>query len=283
MPASIAQYENRIRAIAPEANLAEARFNGEGLVNDLVICGDRVFRFAKNERSAQIMQNELAILDRVRPGLSVPIPSADHRGPDVMTYRLIAGEPLRNEFVRGLSVTAQERLAGQLGRCLRELHTTPVDGLPPTRAPVTHAAQSEIRREAEQLIYPLLMSHQRAWAERFFDAMLGDPRNFDYEPRLIHGDLWAEHLLVDSQAALCGVIDFGMAGVGDPANDIACLLQTYGESFVSRMQPAYPELHQYMQRARYYARVIEFEWAIRGLSENESFWFTAHLGNARDF
>jgi hypothetical protein len=49
----VAQYENRIRALDPDADLASARFNGEGLMNDVVFCGERVFRFAKDERCAR--------------------------------------------------------------------------------------------------------------------------------------------------------------------------------------------------------------------------------------
>ncbi len=73
--------------------------------------------------------------------------------------------------------------------------------------------------------------------------MLGDRRNFDYEPQLVHGDLAPYHILADKPAArLSGVIDFGVAGLGDPATDLGCLLQAYGESFVRRMRPAYPEM-----------------------------------------
>jgi aminoglycoside 2''-phosphotransferase len=283
MHPSITQYEHRIRALDPAADLESARLNGEGLMNDVVVCGERVYRFAKNERRARLLQNELLILDRLRPRSPVPIPAPDQRGPDFMTYRLIAGQALRNDLPRTLPESAQQRLAEQLGRFLHALHTTPGDGLPPTRAPVTHAAQTELRRETEQRLYPLLMQQQRDWAERLFDSMLGDPRNFEVELRLIHGDLWSEHLLADANTELCGVLDFGMAGLGDPANDFACLLQNYGEAFVGRMQSVYPELSRYLPRARYYARTIEFEWAIRGLTETQSFWFTAHLGNARDF
>lgn len=252
-------------------------------MNDVVFCGERVYRFAKDERRAQIFQNEMLILDRLRPHAPVPIPTPDQRGPDFMTYRFITGQALRNDLPRGLAEHTQQRLAEQLGRFLHMLHTTPPDGLPHTRAPVTHAAQSELRRATEQHLYPLLMQQQRDWAARLFDSMLGDPRHFDYEPRLIHGDLWSEHLLVNDAMELCGVIDFGMAGRGDPASDFGCLLQNYGEAFVGRMQAVYPELQRYLPRARYYARTIEFEWAIRGLTEKESLWFTAHLGNARDF
>src|SRR5207248_5344377 len=49
----------------------------------------------------------------------------------------------------------------------------------------------------------------------------------DYPPRadtLLHGDLYARHLLVDETAQLCGVIDWGDIHIGDPAHDLAIVL-----------------------------------------------------------
>ncbi len=112
--------------------------------------------------------------------------------------------------------------------------------------------------------------------------MLGDRHNFDYQPRL-HGDLAPYHILVDRPAArLNGVIDFGVASLGGPATDLGCLSRGYGESFVGRMQSAYPEAGAAMRRARFYAQAIELEWVLQGLKSGEAFWFAAHLGNARD-
>ena len=38
---------------------------------------------------------------------------------------------------------------------------------------------------------------------------------------LVHGDLYARHLLLDDQARLCGVIDWGDIHVGHPAVDLS--------------------------------------------------------------
>ncbi len=39
--------------------------------------------------------------------------------------------------------------------------------------------------------------------------------------RLVHGDLYVRHLLVNEQMELCGVIDWGDVHIGDPAEDLA--------------------------------------------------------------
>jgi aminoglycoside phosphotransferase (APT) family kinase protein len=38
---------------------------------------------------------------------------------------------------------------------------------------------------------------------------------------LVHGDLYVRHLLVDDEASLCGVIDWGDLHIGHPAIDLA--------------------------------------------------------------
>lgn len=62
------------------------------------------------------------------------------------------------------------------------------------------------------------------------------------------------------------MIDFGTAGVGDPANDVSCLLLNYGESFVSEMAETYPHTKGLLRRARFLARTLELEWAAKGLT-----------------
>jgi aminoglycoside 2''-phosphotransferase len=113
--------------------------------------------------------------------------------------------------------------------------------------------------------------------------MLMNPHSFEYKPALIHGDLRPYHILINSQnCEITGVIDFGVAGVGDPASDIGTLINTYGESFVIKMKNSYPNLEEYLARARFYAQSIELHWVLLGIEMGENFWFAAHLGCARD-
>jgi hypothetical protein len=70
--------------------------------------------------------------------------------------------------------------------------------------------------------------------------------------------------------------------MGDPALDLGNLITCYGESFVTKMEAEYPEIDTYLPRARFYAQAIELEWILLGLETGESFWFTAHVGGARD-
>ena len=282
---ALSKYHERLLTISPELEIETVEVNVEGLVNDVIIVnGEWVFRFAKDDWAIGALERELQILNLVRPHLSLSIPQPFYTARDAIAYRRVPGETLTRETLASLSKRSQRNIAVQLGEFLRELNEVPlVEGLPATSAPVHYQDWIEIRRKVERKVYPLLMKHQIQWAERLFDGILDDPTNFDYLPALIHGDLGCYHILyVPQSGQLGGVIDFGVAGVGDPANDLAVLIQYYGESFVRQVVKAYPQASEYLGRARFYAQGLELEWALNGLESGEQFWFTAHLGGARD-
>ncbi len=104
-----------------------------------------------------------------------------------------------------------------------------------------------------------------------------------FTPLLVHRDLASYHILYDAEGGrLAGVIDFGMAGAGDPASDWACLISTYGESFVRRMHTFYPFDQATLDRARFLAGAVELEWALIGVQNKDPSMLLVHLGRARD-
>jgi aminoglycoside 2''-phosphotransferase len=279
-------YAARIQAIAPDLVVRSAVFNDDGLVNDVVIVNrSLVFRFVKNQRSIDSLAGELQAEGARHPSVCEPgPPDPFYVSRDDIAYELLRGETLTRDLLLGLGAEGQQAIADQSGGFLRALHTAPTGGdLPASRAPVRHSDWVERRRQIGAVIYPLLQPHQRAWAQNLFDGMLSDPHNFDYEPRLINGDLAQYHILCDRAAGrLNAIIDFGMAGLGDPATDLDGLLHVYGGFFVRRLFRVYPEARGLLRRARFYAQGIELEWTFKGLTSGDQFWFTAHLGDARD-
>jgi aminoglycoside 2''-phosphotransferase len=282
------QLRQRINKIMPDLEIEHFERNEEGLINDIAIVNrDLVFRFAKNDGFAQILNLELDILDLIRPNVDIPVPSPVYRGPGSAVYPLVRGQALLREDLLAMDKTTRDNVAIQLGTFLHQLHTIKFSDLewelPATMAPVTREKWLELRSRVEDKVYPLLLKHQITWAERLFDSVLTDPKTFDYYPTVIHGDLAPYHILYDpTKTKITGVIDFGVAGLGDPALDIGTLITNYGEQFVSRMNGVYPEMAAHMPRARFYAQAIELQWVLLGLETEDDFWFTAHLGTARD-
>lgn len=287
MNTGLEQYLTRIRQIQPGIAIEAAVINNDGLVNDVVVVnGETVFRFAKGEYGKWALASELRILSAIRERVHLPVPIPDVAHDEVITYPFLRGEPLTRTVLAGLNEEDRLAVAEQMAVFLRDLHGTPLDeSLPATMAPVRYQDWLAIRQQAIEKLCPLLMKHQRAWLNALFNDMLGNPENFAYNPCLIHGDLGCYHILFDPKAKrISGIVDFGVAGIGDPANDLACLMQYYGAAFVTSFQQWYPQIDEAMlRRARFYAHGLELQWLLNGLSSGEPFWFAAHLGNARDY
>jgi aminoglycoside 2''-phosphotransferase len=272
----------------PDLTIEQVERNEEGLINDVLIINQQlVFRFAKNENSARILESELKILDLIRSHIGLNVPTPVYRSSDCMVYPLLPGQPLTLKRVSTLDEKTQTTIAEQVGAFLSRLHMTDVSKvdweLPVTRAPVKREAWLDLQARARAKIVPLLQGYQLEWFEDLFAGVLENPSAANYAPVLIHGDLASYHFLFEEQAGkLSGVIDFGMAGLGDAASDIGGLINIYGESFVKKMRTVYPTLDDYLPRARFYAQLLELQWTLLGLETGETFWFTAHLGSARD-
>jgi aminoglycoside 2''-phosphotransferase len=277
------EYLERIRALFPDLELGSISLNTDGLANDVVLVNEAlVFRFAKGDYGRKALADELRVMAIARPCLSLPIPEPFFVSEDMIAYPFLPGAALRRELIYALSPTKQQILADQLAEFLFALHGIRAAELSSTLAPVTPQRWLELRNRIREKVYPLLLPHQRTWAEQLF-GFIDDPDNFAYQPGLIHGDLAPYHLLVDENSArLSGVLDFGTAGLGDPASDFGCLAQNYGERFIDRLKYKYPLLETYLPRMRFYAQAIELEWALLGLESGQDLWFTAHLGGARD-
>ncbi len=288
MPDHTGLLLQRAQAIMPDLKIEQVERNQEGLINDVLVVNQKfVFRFARTEDYARILEVEMRILDLIRPHLGISVPTPVYRSFDCMVYPLLSGEALSRKMVMAFDESTQNHVAEQVGTFLFRLHTTDISKveweLPSSRAPVKREDWLEIQAEVKQKIYPLLQKYQIEWADDLFNSVLENPESANYEPALIHGDLASYHFLFDGQERkITGVIDFGMAGMGDAASDIGNLINIYGESFVKRIGKAYPNLEKHISRARFYSQLIELEWILRGMETGEAFWFTAHLAGARD-
>jgi len=87
---------------------------------------------------------------------------------------------------------------------------------------------------------------------------------------LKHGDFGTSNILFDrQQRTICGVIDFGSSGLGDPAYDLAGLLSCYGEAFVRRCWQVYPEIESFMDRVRFYQGSFALEETLFGIENTD--------------
>lgn len=281
-------WHEQIHSVMPKLEILGYEIHQEGLVNDVVIVNNEwVIRFAKSAWGKELMESESYLMRFIQPQLSLPIPEPVFLNNRNFAYRLLEGEPfLRNVWQKAQDAEKQ-KIADQLGSFLNELHYINVDNLdwsiPHSFAPSSLETWLEIHDRICTQIFPILLPHQIDWVEELFHPVLNEPNFFDFQAALIHGDLVPYHILCDREKpAITGIIDFGVAGLGDPAIDLGNLINYYGETLVSRIKNTYPDWEKIIKRARFYAQSIELQWVLLGVESGEQYWFASHLGTARD-
>lgn len=228
IPIDLAVASALIRAQFSDLADATVASFGAGWDNRAFIAGDYVFRFPRRELGLVCMQAELAVLPRLAGRLPLPIPKPTHIGRPVEAYpypfagyRHLAGQ---TADAAGLTDAARIANAGALGAFLRALHAI----APPARCPVAAPSRSSVQRTLDRARacvakMPVgLAGRVQAVIDGALARVPGDSSQVGAAQRtLVHGDLYARHLLIDDARRLCGVIDWGDVSQGDAAIDLA--------------------------------------------------------------
>jgi aminoglycoside 2''-phosphotransferase len=290
MTVKLQGYLKRIQNVYSRLTIHDALLNQEGLVNDVVIVnGDLVCRFGKHEWAAENLRQEYNCLAVARRHVEIPLPVWTWHDDDFISYRLLGGIPLQRYHIMQAGTASRQALAEQLGSFLWQLHTIPIhdleaQGIEPS---VTNRSRTHWRQmyaEVQQELFPLLMNSARQWVHQHFTPLVDDPAFLEGPQTLMHGDLSTYHLLYNpDEKRLTGVIDFGTAGLGDPACDLAGIIEEYGESFLRDLESYYPQIGALIERARFWAGTLELQWLLGGLrNPDDPSWFAVHIGRARD-
>lgn len=289
MDYELAPYLERIRQWNDQLALDSVRPNPYGLNNYVLILNDEwVFRFPRSAESRETLYREAELLGVLRPSVDVAVPAFTlEPGQDFVVYPLVPGRPVYNHDLARWPEAERRSFARAIGRFLDQLHNIPSAALVPVvGTPQPDATDLWAQRLAvvRAELYPYLWADQKAWVEDLFAPVVaGQVAMSGYTPCLIHSDLAGYHLLAGPRTGdLTGVLDFGSAGWGDPAADLATLINGYGESFVALMGDAYPLTDDLLDRARVRAQYLELEWALKGVRRSDPEWFLVHLGRARD-
>jgi aminoglycoside 2''-phosphotransferase len=283
------KYKARIREISPELIIKGIKLNDAGLLNNVVVVNNEfIFRFPKNQSAVEYLPTEARLLEFLRDKLTLEIPTSFYVSDDVMAYRMIAGETLRRDMLLKLNETEQQRAADQMAQFFKELHGIDPSmadfQLPPADALMNYEGWVEAYRRIQKKVFPLLMPHVRDFIKEHFERFLADENNFAFESKIVNTDIPPYHIIFDRERKIInGIIDFGCAGLGDPAVDFGVMLYNYGEPFYRRFFKTYPEAEQYLKRARFYAGAHEVRWMLNGLEQNNNWWFGVHIASAKDF
>lgn len=202
-------------------------------------------------------------------------------------YRWIPGEPLWRDSLLGESdPKVVQTWADQLGRFLRELHETPIaedlEALLPRYD--TRARWADFYDRIEAKVFRYIGPDARLEIARSFEAYLAEPLNFSHPLTLVHGDFGPGNILLDRpNSRVSGVIDFGSAGLDDPAVDLAALIGPYGygEAFLRRFAKIYAIPPEDLARARFYASTFALQDAVYGIEHGDAQAFESGIAAYR--
>jgi len=214
--------------------LAPVRFESpsEGWDNiAYLVNGTWIFRFPRRTIAVDLIRTEVAVLPVIAPRLPLPIPLPVFAGePEARFpwpfagYRRLSGQTACRA---DLSADQRVRAAAPLGRFLRALHAIPSEVAaeagagPDTMARMdVEARRGAVLERLDSLAAQSLLELEDVgrWREIAEAMPAGLPLD---GPVLVHGDLYARHVLVDDACAPCGVIDWGDVHLGDPAIDLS--------------------------------------------------------------
>lgn len=282
-------YLEKIRAVYPNISFEALDFNQDGMVNDVVIVNHQIVcRFAKDDWGKEALSHEAKVLEVLPNYVELRVPHFEHLEEGFVSYRFIKGEPLSRNTLLKLTEASQARIISQLARFHQQLHSIPNEVLVNAGVSSSGAERScedwlELYKQVQETLFPHLWRHQQTWIHELFAPVVTGELSLSYTPVLIDGDLPVYHILFDPiSESISGLIDFGTAGLGDPACDIAVQLNNYGESIVRRMQSDYPMLPDVINRARFWVGTLELQWALAGMKYNDTSLLLAHIGLTKD-
>jgi aminoglycoside 2''-phosphotransferase len=225
----------------------------------LIVDDEWVLRIPRDERAAAKLAKEAELLPELAPSLSVEIPRFEHvsTDPPFVVYRLIGGEPLRDEDPNGVRAF------------METLHALDSAGLPVPPPDDWIAAWREQAEVFRRVVLPLLDADER----RDGEALLQEVETLTgFTPSLVHCDLEACHLLV-REGRLAGVIDWAGARIGDPALDYGWLL--------NGPFPNWDVDEELRRRASLYYRFGPWFAVEYGLRTEQPEWLRSGLENLR--
>jgi len=257
-----------IEAQFPDLRPVTLRPFGIGWDNTVyLVNGSWVFRFPRRRIAVDCLETEMRIVPGLASQLPLPISVPSRVGVASASYPWpFAGYrhlPGRTACRADLDAAERLQLAEPLGRFLAALHRVdgadaPADELGrldlATRVP---GAQQNLGR-LEQLG---LIEDPEPWLRLLGQTSGGAAGRVC----LVHGDLYARHLLIDAQRRLVGVIDWGDLHRGDPAVDLSIAHAFLPAAARDRFRHAYGEIAgATWERARFRALYHELVTAIYG-------------------
>ncbi|MGG4128570.1 aminoglycoside phosphotransferase family protein [Paenibacillus illinoisensis] len=178
-------------------------------------------RLPSHERYASAVQKEITWLPVFKPYLSLPIPAPIAKGEPTAVYPLPWSV---NQWIEGSTVTVENitdlnTFAEDLAGFLIELEAIDASqGIPAGIQNFHRGGNLAVYDQDTRSVIDVLPSpYDPKLLLEIWELALAT--RYEATPLWLHGDVAVGNLLVQD-GRLCGIIDFGTMGVGDPSSDL---------------------------------------------------------------
>lgn len=258
-----------------------------------VITDDRdrhwVVKVPATDQAGLLLEAELALLGALRKkadelpfGVAEAATTSPLKGAGrAIIYPYLPGSPLHPGDLK-----PGPGLATSLGKALAAIHELPASigqdlGLP------SYTAEEYRNRRLLELDQAAGSGKVPARLLTRWETALEDVSRWKFTPSLVHGDLVAEHVLVDGQK-VTGILDWGEAKVADPADDLAWLAVGADEPALDTVLESYavarkmePDRHLVV-RARMAGELALARWLMHGVTTKDDFIVDDAVAMLRD-
>ncbi len=243
-----------------------------------LVNNEYVFKIKFSANKKKGYEKEKAIYDFLNKNINtvIRIPNIEYSHISdelsILGYKQIKGKFLNPELYESLSEEEKQLLKQDIAGFLRQMHdldTNEIEGY-------TIDNKQNVLEEYQLLrntIYDSLTDAEKSYIESFMNRLLST-NIFNGKKCLCHNDFSCNHLLVDENNRLCGIIDFGDAGIIDEYCDFIYLLEDseeeIGHEFGEDILRLYGNID--ITKAKEYQDVVEeyypIETIVYGIKNN---------------
>ncbi|MGP5073212.1 phosphotransferase [Arthrobacter rhombi] len=235
-------------------------------------------RSPRHEESSMRLETELTALRSFTPGIRASLP---FRLPSVagtvrqgslrtFVYNHLPGQVMDLDEL----VAAGGSTAADIGRIIAAIHALPEELVDRADLPV-YTADEFRQRKLNELDQAAMTGRIPPRLLRRWEHALEDVALWRFNPRVVHGDLHEENLLIE-HGKVAAVIGWTDVRIGDPADDFAWLAAAHEQSFTDTVIEAYTAARgeladpHIMRRAALAAEFALAQWLSRGLATNDA-------------
>lgn len=252
---------------------------GEGYDSKAYLVNDEyIFKIKISANKKKGYEKEKAVLDFLNKNLKtqIKIPKIDYIYIDdevsIIGYKRIDGRFLNPEIYKDMSKESKEKLKVDIAKFLKDMHNLDYSEI----KNYTIDNKQNCLEEYELLrktIYKDLTAKEKNYIENFFER-LNNTTIFEDKKCICHNDFSCNHLLLDDNKKLIGIIDFGDSGIIDEYCDFIYLLEDnteeIGKDFGKDILKLYGDID--IKKAKEYQELVNeyypIETIVYGIKNN---------------